>query len=56
MENITQHTGSIVDRLVEDKRQAIKDAKKNLQKPEYQAALQRLRLRNEARRTATVGV
>jgi hypothetical protein len=45
---------SIVDRLVEDKRQVIKDAKKNLQKPEYQAALQRLRLRNETRRTTTV--
>ena len=47
---------SIIDRLVEDKRQAIKDAKKNLQKPEYQAALKRLRLRNEARRTTTVAV
>lgn len=47
---------SIIDRLVEDKRQAIKEAKKNLQKPEYQAALQRLRLRNEERRTAIVGV
>jgi hypothetical protein len=47
---------SIIDRLVEDKRQTIKDAKKNLQKPEYQAALQRLRIKNEARRTATVGI
>ena len=48
MENITKHTKSIVDRLVEDKRQTIKDAKKNLQKPEYQDALHRLRIRNEA--------
>jgi hypothetical protein len=47
---------SIIDRLIEDKRQTIKDAKKNLQKPEYQAALQRLRIKNEARRTATVGI
>ena len=47
---------SIIDRLVEDKKQTIKDAKKNLQKPEYQVALQRLRIRNETRRTANVGV
>jgi hypothetical protein len=47
---------SIIDRLVEDKRQAIKDAKKNLQKPQYQEALKRLRLKNEARRTDTAGV
>jgi hypothetical protein len=47
---------SIIDRLVEDKRQAIKDAKKNLQKPQYQEALKRLRLKNEARRTNTAGV
>ena len=47
---------SIVDRLVEDKRQTIKDAKKNLQKPEYQEALQRLRIRNEARRSVSIGV
>jgi hypothetical protein len=45
---------SIVDRLVEDKRQAIKDAKKNLQKPEYQAALKKLRKRNEEGRTLII--
>ena len=56
MENATQYPESIIDRLVEDKRQAIKDAKKNLQKPEYQAALQRLRLRNETRGTTNIGV
>lgn len=56
MENTTKHTKSIIDRLVEDKRQTIKDAKKNLQKPEYQAALRKLRLRNEQRGTAVIAV
>ncbi len=32
MENTTKHTKSIIDRLVEDKRQTIKDAKKKFTK------------------------
>ena len=54
MENVTQYPESVIDRLVKDKRQAIKDAKKNLQKPEYQEALHKLRIRNEARGTTIV--
>jgi hypothetical protein len=47
---------SIVDRLVEDKRIAQKEAKENLKKPEYQKALQALRERNEKRGTAIITV
>jgi hypothetical protein len=47
---------SIVDRLVEDKRIAQKQAKENFKKPEYQEALKRLRERNEKRGTAIITV
>jgi Skp family chaperone for outer membrane proteins len=45
---------SIIDRLVEDKRIAQKQAKENFKKPEYQEALKRLRLRNEARGASVI--
>jgi hypothetical protein len=45
---------SIVDRLVEDKRNAQKQAKENFKKPEYQEALKKLRKRNEEGRTLII--
>jgi hypothetical protein len=56
MENKTQSTETIIDRLLSDKREAQKQAKENFKKPEYQEALKRLRARNEKRGTPIITI
>jgi hypothetical protein len=54
MENTTQHTDSLINRLLSEKRIAQKQAKENLKRPEFQEALKALRLRNEKRGTPVI--